>query len=82
MTRISPFQIMVARARQAFPKNRIEPDEKILATLLYHLELSYRRVSDAWEKEFSYESVRKWYRKVGAVLHNSPKDSKACNSSG
>ena len=59
---------MVARARQAFPKNRIDPDEKILATMLYHLGLSYRRVSVAYEKEFSYESVRKWYRKVGAVL--------------
>lgn len=59
---------MVARARRAFPKNRIDPDEKILAALLYHLGLSYRRVSDAYDEEFSYESVRKWYRKVGAVL--------------
>jgi hypothetical protein len=66
--RISPFQIMVARARDAFRKNRIDPDEKILATLLYHLGLSYRRVSNAWENLFSHESVRKWYRKVGSVL--------------
>ncbi len=30
---IAPFEIMVARAREAFPtKNRIDPDEKILAT--------------------------------------------------
>jgi putative transposase len=68
MKRLSPFEIMVARASQAFRKNRIDPDEKILATLLYHLGLSYRRVSDAYGKEFSYESVRKWYRKVGAAL--------------
>ncbi len=68
MKRYSPFEIMVARTKQAFPKNRIDPDEKILATLLYHLGLSYRRVSYAYEKEFSYESVRKWYRKVGAAL--------------
>lgn len=59
---------MVARVKQLFTKNRVDPDDKVLATLLYHLRLSYRRVSTAMEDAFSYESVRTWYRKVGSNL--------------
>jgi transposase-like protein len=67
--RISPFEIMAARINEIFPrKNRISPDDKLLAALLYHLGLSYRRVSTAMEDAFSHESVRLWYRKIGKNL--------------
>ncbi len=60
---------MAARIRGIFPKkNRINPDDKLLAALLYHLGLSYRRVSFSFESLFSHESVRLWYRKVGEFL--------------
>jgi putative transposase len=60
---------MAARVRSIFPKkNRISPDDKLLAALLYHLGLSYRRVSTAMEDAFSHESVRLWYRKIGSNL--------------
>ena len=60
---------MAARIRDIFPKkNRISPDDKFLAALLYHLGLSYRRVSTAMENAFSHESVRLWYRKIGNNL--------------
>jgi putative transposase len=39
-----------------------------LAALLYHLGLSYRRVSTAMEDAFSHEVVRLWYRKIGQNL--------------
>lgn len=59
---------MVARAGQAFKENKKSPDDKVLATLLYHLSLSYRHVSDACENRFSYESARKWYGRIGSIL--------------
>lgn len=66
---------MAARVQEIFQKNRIDPEVKLLAALLYHLGLSYRRVSLAmglfWI--FSRESCRRWYRKIGSIL---PKPSK------
>ena len=60
---------MAARIRSIFPKkNRISLNDKLLAALLYHLGLSYRRVSFSFESVFSYESVRLWYRKIGGNL--------------
>jgi len=61
---------MAARAGIIFTKNRISPEVKLLAALLYHLGLSYRSVSLAMEllSTFSYESVRLWYRKIGTIL--------------
>jgi putative transposase len=65
----SPFEIMAARIKEIFPKkNRISPDDKLLAALLYHLGLSYRRVSTAMNDAFTHESVRLWYRKIGNNL--------------
>jgi putative transposase len=69
MRNYSPFQIMTARIRDTFPKkNRISPDDKLLAALLYHLRLSYRRVSFSFESLFTHVSVRLWYRKIGQNL--------------
>jgi transposase len=45
MKRQAPFEIMAARTREIFRKNRIDPEVKLLAALLYHLGLSYRSVS-------------------------------------
>ena len=61
---------MAARARDVFTKNRIDPEVKLLAALLYHLGLSYRSVSLAMKllQVFSHESVRLWYRKIGSIL--------------
>ena len=61
---------MAARIGEIFKKNRISPDVKLLAALLYHLGLSYRRVSLAMGLffVFSHESVRLWYRKLGTIL--------------
>lgn len=61
---------MAARASKIFKKNRIDPEVKLLAALLYHLGLSYRSVSLAMEllSSFSHESVRLWYRKIGSIL--------------
>ncbi len=68
---------MSARISEIFKKNRIDPDVKLLAALLYHLGLSYRRVSLAmglfWM--FSHESCRLWYRKIGSIL---PAPEKIC----
>jgi putative transposase len=70
MRKYSPFEIMAARARDVFTKNRIDPEVKLLAALLYHLGLSYRRVSLAMGLffVFSHESCRLWYRKIGSIL--------------
>jgi putative transposase len=70
MNRQAPFEIMAARISEIFKKNRISPDVKLLAALLYHLGLSYRRVSLAMGLLFifSHESVRLWYRKIGSIL--------------
>ena len=68
--RQAPFEIMAARISEIFKKNRVSPDVKLLAALLYHLGLSYRSVSLAmglfWM--FSHESCRLWYRKIGFIL--------------
>ncbi len=68
---------MAARVREIFTKNRIDPEVKLLAALLYHLGLSYRRVSLAMGLfyVFSYESCRLWYRKIGTIL---PQPEKIC----
>ncbi|MGI0080322.1 MAG: hypothetical protein ACRECH_11925 [Nitrososphaerales archaeon] len=69
MRKYSPFEFMAARVRSIFPKkNRISPDDKLLAALLYQRGLSYRRVSTAMEERFTHESVRLWYRKIGENL--------------
>src|SRR5579875_1330129 len=77
MRKYSPFEIMAARAREIFTKNRIDPEVKLLAALLYHLGLSYRKVSLAMGLfyVFSYESCRLWYRKIGLIL---PQAEKIC----
>jgi hypothetical protein len=84
MKRISRFEIMmVARARQAFTKNRIDPDDKILAipcstTWVCPTDASPLR----WRTQFSYEPVRKWYRKIGSSLPEPRQIPEACYSSG
>ncbi len=57
MKRTASYQIMAARIRNRLSKEkRKSPDDKLLAALLYHLGLSYRRVSKAMEDAFSHES--------------------------
>ncbi|MDG6907155.1 MAG: IS6 family transposase [Nitrososphaerota archaeon] len=69
MGNYSPFEVVAARIRSIFPKkNRISPDDKLLAPLLYHPGLSYRHVSTAMKDAFTNESVRLWYRKIGQNL--------------
>jgi hypothetical protein len=42
VARQSPFDLIADKINEISPKNRIDPDVKLLDALLYHLALSYR----------------------------------------
>ncbi len=61
----------IVRKNKLFVRRRKSETVRILAILLTHYELSYRKVAEILsEKErVSYEAVRRWYHRAGKLFN-------------
>jgi len=64
--------------RKIFVRQRINHETKVIALLVYHAGLSYRKISSIIGniEPFSYEALRKWYKRCVAFFHPQRKQRK------
>ncbi len=64
--------------RKIFVRQRTNHETKVIALLVYHAGLSYRKTSKIIGnlEPFSYEALRKWYKKCVTFFHPKKKQRK------